>query len=1710
MEKMVDEARLAEQEAGLSTLFLACGFLEWYESDDSDKPLFAPLLLLPARIERQTIRGKDVYFVATREGAAENNISLQKLIEKEFSRALPEFESDDPDAVGSIENYLAKARDSIDGLKRWQVRRWMVLGHFAFSRIAMYEDTKPDKWEIHPTQTALLGPLLKGYEEQEQDDAPAAFRICEDYHIDAPEIERLAPFLIQDADASQHSALVDVMKSKNLVLQGPPGTGKSQTITNIIANALADGKRVLFLSEKQAALDVVKRRLDTAGLGEFCLELHSDKSSPKAVITNLDHRHKLGIGTPSKGADVQTDATWSFTRAEISQYVAALHAEAADGATPFQLIWKSIRGRTIHNDVQDVLEAIGIPTSLLEDPQRLAAVSGRLEIFAASAQSFADAHGRWNMSPWCVTPPQSNEIFSSDGMLKAIADLRQATSDLAEFFDNQDALGIASAAEVDDVVAAEATLPEPPDMSIVGAIASLDLDELSRGLALQSTFLEAAAKLAALPLHNGVDAVILSRASQLVSFAPTPELLALTPSELYRRIEQTVSRNRLLLDSVKALDAPMLVLGIEGTAPIHIIGAVATAIVVSTTIDGAHRPWIGATYIDEQAFIRLNAQLASLVQEEIALRDMVPDYGDQEPWPAAGDLNAAAAILRKTGLAKVFGTFSGKSKTAKSILERFRFQQSPAAAAEILDRIADHVRTIELFEQSQEGASKLGPAWRGLETPFDEIDAGIQWRRYIQSELEEWPAGGRIASAMFALSPEQLAALSEHEAVGRFYLQNMETFQDILDGTPINAALSTHSAALASSERLLELDPERALAGADLPLASLAEIDAAYRRLTGAKSAVDDLPLAVAVRALAPGKSEITKVIRAIAWARAVRTTRLPATIADALLSADGSRWRDTLREVARGYSSLQSRRATALTMLEQFRLKGLEAFEMRPLIAHLDSLLAHGDALAEFLSLAHQRGDLIRDGLDDFLNATDAANLAPSRLSEIFEASVARLRAQAWRRTSTPISRHTGNDLDAKRKTFADRDRKKILTDRETVKARLLTNQPPFGTRTGPIKAWTQMYLLKHEFQKERHLPVRKLLERAGDAIMSLKPCFMMSPLSLAKFLPPGAFQFDLLVIDEASQMKPEDALGAMLRSKQMVVVGDTKQLPPTSFFDRTNDNHALDDEDVDEIDDESILERCQKVFEEVRRLKWHYRSRCESLIRFSNENFYEGNLITFPAAKPGSFSIDLVRVDGACQASFNVIEANRVAEEAVEFMRHFSPNEETSIPTLGIVAVNVKQRDLIGETLRRLSTDDELVSCYMEKVERKGEPLFIKNLENVQGDERDFIFISMTYGREPGADAMKQRFGPINSKQGHRRLNVLFSRARVRIGLFASFGSADIKPTDSSKEGVHILKRYLEYAETRGRAAIEAMGGEPDSDFEIEVSDRLKQKGYLVDTQIGVSGFKIDLGVRHPDHPELFLAGIECDGASYHSSKSARDRDRLREEVLRGLGWQLLRVWSTDWFDNANSQIEKLDKQLKLMRERPIATFRDYSLKTSYISPINETGGVESEFHSRSNLDDSKVPASWNFTTLTSPVATSEHTEDAAALLNGSGPLTEVEAHIALTHFRESVIRVAASDWQPHRSILRDSMIETFLRQRIADPDGWFTRVPQYLRSGTDPVEKRLYLERICAIVDRVEGRAVSSTSKRADVEFKLTKSPSSSEKKSQGCLPLSGVAR
>jgi very-short-patch-repair endonuclease len=380
-----------------------------------------------------------------------------------------------------------------------------------------------------------------------------------------------------------------------------------------------------------------------------------------------------------------------------------------------------------------------------------------------------------------------------------------------------------------------------------------------------------------------------------------------------------------------------------------------------------------------------------------------------------------------------------------------------------------------------------------------------------------------------------------------------------------------------------------------------------------------------------------------------------------------------------------------------------------------------------------------------------------------------------------------------------------------------------------------------------------------------------------------------------------------------------------------------------------------------------------------------------------------------------------------------------------------------------------DELVDEFQAKATTKGEPVFVKNLENIQGDERDFILISMTYGREPGTSAMKQRFGPINGKQGHRRLNVLFSRARQRVGLFTSFGSGDVKPTEKSHEGVRVLQRYLEYAESRGRL-VDAVGVDLDSDFEAEVADRLRAKGYEVEYQVGVSGYRIDLGVRDPQKREVFLAGIECDGARYHSSKSARDRDRLREEVLRGLGWDIVRVWSTDWFDDPDEETRKLVRKLAKLTETSAARAKTDAYQ--FASNVVQQQSLED----REEPGPGTEPAVAEVPLLEAPngSANGVGVESVLQLISTRlGSISTVEASQALRELRSSVIAKETPNWEPERSILRDSMIEAFVSLRLTNPQDWFKRVPQYQRQNTNPLEKQRYIEQICEIVSKIENR-------------------------------------
>jgi very-short-patch-repair endonuclease len=512
----------------------------------------------------------------------------------------------------------------------------------------------------------------------------------------------------------------------------------------------------------------------------------------------------------------------------------------------------------------------------------------------------------------------------------------------------------------------------------------------------------------------------------------------------------------------------------------------------------------------------------------------------------------------------------------------------------------------------------------------------------------------------------------------------------------------------------------------------------------------------------------------------------------------------------------------------------------------------------------------------------------------------------QIWNhmcRSDTELARIDGRLLDQVVGSFRSLDQARVSAAAAEVKRRHADNRP-----RGTVG---EMAIVHQEINKVRKfLPLRRLLDQAGNAIRRLKPVFLMSPLSVAQYLAPGRHNFDLLLIDEASQVRPEDALGAVARASQIVVVGDMKQLPPTNFF-----NRMVEDSDDDpEIDAtgaqigamESILSLCDATLGNRTMLKWHYRSHHPALIRVSNRSFYDDKLLLPPSVTLGTSGDGLGVVFHKTppggydrgRTATNVTEADIVADAVCAFATNY-PNK-----SLGVGTFSVAQRDVIRDRIdARRRAAPKLEAFFSAS---RANPFFVKNLESIQGDERDVIFISIGYGRD--ADGrLVQSFGPLNAEGGERRLNVLISRARERCEVFSPISDEDID-LSSRKPGVVALRDFLRFAEKGYMDAPERSGRAFDSDFEESVANFLIGRGYAVHGQVGMAGFYIDLGVLSDKNATRYLLGVECDGATYHSSRSARDRDRIRQAILESRGWRIHRIWSSDWFNRRSAEEHRL----------------------------------------------------------------------------------------------------------------------------------------------------------------------------------------------------------
>ena len=483
--------------------------------------------------------------------------------------------------------------------------------------------------------------------------------------------------------------------------------------------------------------------------------------------------------------------------------------------------------------------------------------------------------------------------------------------------------------------------------------------------------------------------------------------------------------------------------------------------------------------------------------------------------------------------------------------------------------------------------------------------------------------------------------------------------------------------------------------------------------------------------------------------------------------------------------------------------------------------------------------------------------------------------------------------------KRFREKDELHFEINKAKIKAQLSTRRPSLDM----IAQGSSLSILLREGEKRRKQKgIRVLLSEIADLAQTLKPCFLMSPLSVSTYLSPD-MQFDVVIFDEASQIFPQDAVGAIYRGKQLIVVGDSKQMPPSNFF------HSTVDVDLDESEDitdfESILDLCSTAFPQ-RRLKWHYRSRYEQLISFSNRHFYDNDLVTFPSSKTDKVGIgvDYVYVNGVFdrKTKTNRAEAEKIVDMVFEHIEKY-PHR-----SLGVVAFSVAQQSLIDKLISRRRQYDASKDFFFKS--DKIEPFFVKNLETVQGDERDTILFSVAYAKDAQGKLLVN-FGPINREGGERRLNVAVTRAKHNIKLVASMHHTDIDLSGSKSVGARLLRDYLDYAENGERASTEPVEinrfSQKNSDFEREVCEFLRENGYLVDAKVGCSAFKIDLALQRPNTPDYALA-IECDGETYRASKTARDRDRLRQEVLERMGWKFYRIWSTDWFRNKRVEKERL----------------------------------------------------------------------------------------------------------------------------------------------------------------------------------------------------------
>lgn len=1249
-------SRLSIEENGANTLFIGLGLLKWFETESSERPRFAPILLIPVEIIRKS--AQKGYMIRSREEETIVNITLLEMIRQDFGVSINGLETLPKDESGvDVKTVFNIFRQAIMSKSRWDVEEQAVLGTFSFSKFILWNDIHNNSDKL--SKNKVVASLISGKLEFPVDDE---IRLISDSDLHPSTLA-----LPISADSSQFQAILSSGEGKNFVLHGPPGTGKSQTITNIIANALYAGKKVLFVAAKKAALEVVESRLESIGIGDFCLELHSNKSKKSDVLEQLRKATQVVKKNSPESFQSTADRLHS-TRAELNTYVESLHYKYPFGYSLFELFSNYLQ--------------------LAEFPDKVCFPASQIESLTSQKVSeWTDLVEELQAIAFIVKEPEKHPLKAMQ-LTDYTSQLKGEGKQLIEKF-------------------RETLITLDSATSKVSALLSLDS-----------------------PIKNQEQLATLVEVLGLLQSLPDspPSLFAIDS------LEQTLAQ------------------------------------IIGIATHGVQRDKLRIALLD-----RFTSEILSFPADRTLI-----------DWNIASEKWFIPKWLKQHSIAKSLKKMSTIGKVHKEDISG------------ILENIKAYQAEREIIDRATYLPGLLGFLWQ---------NGDCDWN--VLSQLSDTTIKiNRLASSLTGLTP----------------LKDWRHKFALLIAEGSRSYITSHQKEFTHFTGTFE----------------------------AAKSSINGLTTSLGI--------DFSK------------------------LSLDSENW-------------------------------------IQSTIRQCDEWLLNIDSLKDWFNYTAIRNVAINVQLNPLIVAYENSDFTPDNLVNVFKKGLYKSAAEFIIDRDKYLATFNGQLFESKIKRFQELSKRFEELTKEELYAKLAAKIPSF---TQEASQSSEIGMLQRTIRNNgRAMPIRKLFDAIPNLLPRLTPCMLMSPISVAQYFDANAAKFDLVVFDEASQMPTCEAVGAIARGTSVIVVGDPKQMPPTNFFTTNN----VDEENIEKEDLESILDDCLALSMPSHHLLWHYRSKHESLIAFSNARYYENKLFTFPSTDDLSSKVTFVKVQGYYdkgRTRQNHAEGKAIVDEIV---RRLS-DPTLSKKSLGVVTFSSVQQILIDDMINEvfaLRPDLERIALECP------EPLFIKNLENVQGDERDVILFSIGYG--PGEDGkVTLNFGPINRDGGWRRLNVAVSRARYEMKVFSTLTSDQIDLNRTGSEGVAGLKAFLAYAE-KGKQALPVRALKSDktsSGFEYFLAAEIRKHGYEVHTHIGCSEYKIDICVVNPRNPSRYLLAILGDGKTYHAAKTSSDREIVQVEVLKMLGWNIFKVWSTAWWENPDkvlndilSAIHKAEEGISI--ESKSVTFED-----------------------------------------------------------------------------------------------------------------------------------------------------------------------------------------